>query len=303
MSAQVSQGSRVHLFVAWVSVLLGSALPELVLGFRYPLDPMHWLSLSKAVFLIVVLVLTFSVRTIASLRSLLIILFALHAATGAFGFIVSSVFWKQQVGGIESQFIRVMLDVQFVRVGVALVVLAVLFAIFRSPSRFYFTRGDMGAKATRVAWLGISGAGSWNRVGVVLTAILSLGTLAFLAVAMRPALSALPNLTSMLPAVLVFSITNALGEEIIYRLALLAPTANLAIPGHAMMMSAAYFGLAHYYGIPSGSIGVVMAGFLGWLACRSVSDTKGVAWAFIIHFVQDIWIFWFMAAMFSLHAK
>jgi membrane protease YdiL (CAAX protease family) len=29
-----------------------------------------------------------------------------------------------------------------------------------------------------------------------------------------------------------------------------------------MMMSAVYFGLAHYYGIPSGAIGVVMGGFL-----------------------------------------
>ncbi len=118
---------------------------------------------------------------------------------------------------------------------------------------------------------------------------------------MRPAFVALPNLISMLPAIILFAATNALGEEIIYRLALLAPMANLAPTGQAMIMSATYFGLAHYYGIPSGSLGVVMAGFLGWLACRSVVDTKGVAWAFILHFVQDIWIFWFMAAMFSLH--
>jgi hypothetical protein len=69
------------------------------------------------------------------------------------------------------------------------------------------------------------------------------------------------------------------------------------------VLSAVYFGLAHYYGIPSGALGVVMAGFLGWLACRSVLDTKGVAWAFAMHVVQDIWIFWFMAAMFSLQVK
>lgn len=298
-----SRDSRALLILAWLSVLIGSTLPELVLGFRHPANPMHWLWVCKAAFLIAVLVLTFLVRTFISLRALLIILLVLHVTTGAFGSIVSSAFWRQQVGGIKSQFIRAMIDVQFVRVGVTLIVLAVLFALFRVPSRFYFARGKMSAKASRVAWLGISGSGSWNRVGSALTVILSLGTLTFLSIAMRPALFALPNLISMLPVVLVFSITNAIGEEVTYRLALLAPTANLAAPGHAMMMSAAYFGLAHYYGIPSGFVGVVMAGFLGWLACRSVLDTKGVAWAFIMHLVQDIWIFWFMAAMFSLNAK
>lgn len=303
MNSHVSPGSRTHLFVAWIAVLLGSALPELLLGLRYPLVLMHGLSLFKCAFFIVLLVLTFSMRKIAPLRSLFAVLLTLHVAMGAFGTIVSSSFWMGQVGGIESQFIRTLLGVQFVRVGVMLAALAVLFALFRVPSRFYFGPGHMGAKASRVAWLGISGASSWNRVGIVLTVFLSLGTLAFLSAAMRPAVSLLPGLISMLPIILLFSVSNALGEEIIYRLALLAPTINIVAPGHAMMMSAAYFGLAHYYGIPSGWLGVVMAGFLGWLACRSVLDTKGVAWAFAMHVVQDIWIYWFLAAMLSPHAK
>jgi Type II CAAX prenyl endopeptidase Rce1-like len=92
---------------------------------------------------------------------------------------------------------------------------------------------------------------------------------------MRPALWALPRAFPMLPLVLLFSTTNALGEEITYRLALLEPAVGVVTSGHAMMMSAVYFGLAHFYGIPSGALGVVMAGFLGWLACRSVLDTKG----------------------------
>lgn len=232
-----------------------------------------------------------------------LILLAVHLATGAFGSIVSSGAWKGLVGGIGDPFIRAMVNVQGVRVGVTLVMLAALFILFRHRARFYLAAGDMGAKASRVTWLGISGTSSWSRVGLILMVILSLGTFGFLSLAMRPALAALPSVIPMLPLVLLFALTNALGEEIIYRLSLLAPTTNVVAPAQAMMMSAAYFGLAHYYGIPSGSLGVVMAGFLGWLACRSILDTKGVAWAFILHFVQDIWIFWFMAAMFSLHAK
>ncbi len=286
-----------------MAVLVGSALPELVLGFRYPIGLMHSLSFAKAAFFILLLVLTCFIRKTAPLRPLLAILLTLHVAIGAFASIVASACWKAQVSGIDNRFIRVLLGIQFGRVGVTLVVLAVLFLLFRTPSRFYLRRGDMGAKASRVAWLGISGKSSWNRVGTVLTVILSLGTFSFLAVSMHPALAALPGVLSILPFVLLFSITNALGEEISYRLAILAPVADVVPPGHAVLMTAAYFGLAHYYGIPSGSLGVVMAGFLGWLAGRSILDTKGVAWAFAMHVVQDVWIFWFMAATFSLQAK
>jgi len=34
-----------------------------------------------------------------------------------------------------------------------------------------------------------------------------------------------------------------------------------------------------------------MAGFLGWLLARSVVDTRGVFWAWFLHFLQDVVIF------------
>ena len=289
--------------MAWILVLLTSALPEVGLGLQYPLEPMHWLPIVKAAVLAVLLVASYSVRVISALRPLITILLTLHLATGSFGAMVSSAFWHQCVAAIANPFLRQMIDVQFVRVAVALAVLAVLFGVFRDRSRFYFARGDMVASVSRVAWLGISGTASWARVGVVLAAVLSLGTLTFLSLSLRPAIPALMSTIGVLPIVLLFSVTNALGEEISYRIALLAPVAHVAPPAHVMLMSAVYFGLAHYNGIPSGVIGVTMAGFLGWLACRSVLDTNGIGWAFILHVVQDVWIFWFMAAIFSLHAR
>ena len=297
----VFESVKTRLGIAWGAVLIGSALPELLLGLPYPSALFNtWLSVTKAMLLVLMLLSTVLIRQTAPLRALVAMLLTLHLAMGTFGALVSSSAWRQTLGRIENPFIRTMVDVQFVRVAVTLAVLAVLFLLYRAPKKFYLQPGAMGVPATRVAWLGISGAGSWNRVGTVLTAILSLGTLAFLSIAMRPAVSALPQVLSMLPFTLLFSTTNALGEEITYRLALLAPAVGVVTSGHAMMMSAVYFGLGHYYGIPSGALGVVMAGFLGWLACRSVLDTKGVAWAFAMHVVQDIWIFWFMAALLSL---
>jgi len=34
-----------------------------------------------------------------------------------------------------------------------------------------------------------------------------------------------------------------------------------------------------------------MAGFLGWLLARSVVDTRGMFWAWFLHFLQDVVIF------------
>ena len=60
-------------------------------------------------------------------------------------------------------------------------------------------------------------------------------------------------------------------------------------------MVAVYFGLIHFYGIPYGVVGVLLAGFLGWILAKSIQDTGGFFWAWFIHFWQDVWIFAFMA--------
>ncbi len=61
----------------------------------------------------------------------------------------------------------------------------------------------------------------------------------------------------------------------------------------AFWLTAALFGIGHFYGIPYGVIGVLMAGFLGWWLGKSMLETRGLWWAWFIHFVQDVWIFAF----------
>jgi hypothetical protein len=40
--------------------------------------------------------------------------------------------------------------------------------------------------------------------------------------------------------------------------------------------------------MPSGIIGAVMAGVLGYVMAKSVYETKGIFWAWAIHFLQDV---------------
>lgn len=60
-------------------------------------------------------------------------------------------------------------------------------------------------------------------------------------------------------------------------------------------MVAAHFGIGHYYGVAYGLIGVLLAGFLGWILARSMQQTRGMFWAWFVHFWQDVLIFSFLA--------
>jgi hypothetical protein len=62
-----------------------------------------------------------------------------------------------------------------------------------------------------------------------------------------------------------------------------------------LLLVAAYFGLAHFYGVPYGIVGVMMAGFLGWFLTKAMLETRGFFWPWLIHFCQDVAIFTFMA--------
>jgi hypothetical protein len=53
--------------------------------------------------------------------------------------------------------------------------------------------------------------------------------------------------------------------------------------------------VAHFYGVPYGVIGVVMAGFLGWFLAKAMLETRGFVMPWFIHFCQDVLIFSFIA--------
>ena len=79
---------------------------------------------------------------------------------------------------------------------------------------------------------------------------------------------------------------------VIYGLATLEPAAG---PGQAMLLTAFVFGIGHFYGVPYGIVGAVMAGALGWILNKTMLETRGFFWPWFIHFCQDALVFSFMA--------
>ncbi len=98
-----------------------------------------------------------------------------------------------------------------------------------------------------------------------------------------------------LPAVFIAAALNAFNEEMTYKASFLSVLENVVGKHQALLLMAAYFGVAHFYGVPYGVIGVLMAGFLGWFLGKSMLETRGLWWAWFIHFLQDVLIFAFLA--------
>lgn len=178
---------------------------------------------------------------------------------------------------------------------VAFIILAYLFLLKKKRQLFYLARGDMAAPVEPVKWLGIKAGVKWDKLGRDFAFILSLGTLAFLMIAGHPPLSSLVKAVPFLPAVLLAAAMNAFYEEITYKAGFLAVLVESVGKQPALWLLAAYFGFLHYYGVPYGIIGVLMAGFLGWFLAKSMIETGGLFWAWFLHFLQDVLIFAFMA--------
>ncbi len=178
--------------------------------------------------------------------------------------------------------------IQVIPVTVALLVL------FKGPREAYLVKGDLTIKAEEIKWLGIHKNWiSWGRLAVISGLLISLGTILLTiitvtGVSVKPDFSQLP---ALFPLILVLALFNSLCEGIVYRSAVLSSLKNILPKNQLMLVAAAFFGIAHYYGAPGGMIGVVMSGLLGWYMCRSMYETGGFASSWIIHFMQDVVIF------------
>ena len=172
---------------------------------------------------------------------------------------------------------------------------AVLAVLHRDRRSFYLTRGDLAAPAGVISWLGVRQDTPWSTVGRNLTLAISLGTLAFLVLSGTPTTGLLGAALPALPAILFAAALNAFNEEVSYKASILSVLEAPLGRRDALRMVAAYFGIAHFYGVPYGLVGVALAWFLGWILARSMAETRGMGWAWLIHFVQDVLIFTFMA--------
>jgi uncharacterized protein len=292
-TASVRSGSSI--VVAWLFLLLASTLPRIILQEIFKLQVSANLGSAIAFGVVLIgLILTFVWQEVSGLRQFFILFMVLVAVEWfVFTKMDQLPFYQRWLN--HPSFNVYMLAEQSLRFLVTLLIIGVLFILKRTPAAFFLVKGDASAPVEQVKWLGIKEGERWSKLGPLFALIMSSGTLAFLILAGRPPLDLVIRALPFLPAVLIAAALNAFNEEMTYKASFLSVLEGSLGKRQALMLMAAYFGIGHFYGVPYGVIGVMMAGFLGWFLGKSMLETRGFWWAWFIHFWQDVLIFSFLA--------
>ncbi len=281
------------LVLCWFAMLLGSSAPAVVVRvwFGFAAGWLDWLLPGTVAAMLVA-----SIRWSAfrEMRPYVLMLFVLMLASWLLGLVRTAPWWQQIVWPVPVV-VHQLVGEQVIRLTLTGIMLGALLVI-HPQSTCLLSFGQGGALAAPVPWIGLTRPTPWRRFGPIFALYISGGTLVFLVLAGRPSLAAVPQMIPVMPYIVLIAAANAWSEEISYRASLLAPLRPIVGDTQALLITAALFGLGHYQGIPSGIVGVGMAGVLGWLLGKSMVETGGVFWAWFVHFWQDVLIFSFIVA-------
>jgi hypothetical protein len=271
--------------VAWAAVI-GSTLPEIIWRESGHEISVWWNAGESLLILLAAL----AAIWVVSLRRIARFLIAVSILNFAWGYLSPTLAALPAVLAVTDNVswgARLFLSRTFTLSGVVLVGFTLigsgitrrdLFIAWGNPSAL--------AQPTRVRW-------TW--LGPILIIIFALALAPYLYLTVHPNFRIGDRILRTLPWSFAVATLNAASEEFQFRCVLLAHLRGVFRSSENVLLTAAFFGIGHYYGQPSGTLGVLMASFAGWIWARSMIDTRGCVWAFIIHMVQDMVIFGFLA--------
>ncbi|WP_191906659.1 CPBP family intramembrane glutamic endopeptidase [Microbacterium lushaniae] len=87
-----------------------------------------------------------------------------------------------------------------------------------------------------------------------------------------------------------FAVMNAFTEEAIFRLPYVTMGDNdTNSRAYGLVMGSIVFGFIHFWGVaPNGFVGAIMSAALGFFLAKSIQETRGFFWAFMIHFTLNL---------------
>jgi membrane protease YdiL (CAAX protease family) len=148
--------------------------------------------------------------------------------------------------------------------------------------------GDFRARFMRI---GAHHSLSWGWL-LPIALLLSVGPVIANVVSTRhPDFGSTGRLLPLVPLILAGAAINTFSEEFLFRQVLLARLIPALGVTQAVWLTALRFGVGHWFGNPSGLTGVLLATVFGWFAARSMLDTRGSGWIWLVHLINDVVIF------------
>lgn len=276
-------------------MLITSPLADIILKEFFKLE-ISWLSFIHLGILIILFSLSIFIRSLKSLKNYfglsisLTILFIINDV------VTSSTFWLISFGGDTPSFVQSILKMQIPRFVMALVIFTGLLIFKKHPRNFFVVKGDINAAVKPIKWLGIKEGSSWRKFGPEFGLYLTVGLVIFLLIAGGiPSGTSLSGAVVFIPLIIIMACNNAFFEELLCRASFLSVLENVIGGKHSLMITSVLFGIGHYYGVPYGILGVLLSWFLGYILAKSMLETRGFFWAFIIHIVMDVFIYFSMS--------
>lgn len=292
-TASVPARRSLLLPAAWIVTLCVSLLPDILLReLTGSLPPwLYWAKIGLVIALLVLGLVWQPLRPLCLFFAVLLSVYILESLVGQVFQRLNYLRWLQTA----PPFVQNIGSVEIPRLATSLILVLIMGALFRSFSRFYLTKGDLSARAEPIPLI-MTRPSTWRVLGPAIAGAMVLGLIVFTLVFGRlPSAWALKGVLPMLPFVLLFALINSFGEEMLYRAPWLAALAGPLGGTQALLITAVFFGLGHFYGVPYGVVGVIMAFIPGWLMGKSMLETGGIGWAWFIHFCMDVAIFFFIA--------
>jgi len=187
------------------------------------------------------------------------------------------------------------LSLHGLRLTPALVILVFLLASGRKRDYFFLRKGDSSALFEPSKILTTKTPTSWLKMALIFSAVF-VAVVSILLLG-QAKLSTLTIDWFLVPVAIIVAAMNGFNEEFSLRAAPLGELEPEMGKSDSLIATATYFGLGHYFGVPSGILGVILSGFLGWFLGKSMLETKGLFTAWLVHFLTDIPIFLFFIAI------
>jgi membrane protease YdiL (CAAX protease family) len=294
----MSQERRILLIVAWGVMLIVSDLPDILITRMGGSIP-AWMFWAKAGFLAVFLGLTLLWKAFRPLRQYALVLLALFLALGLTSLVRGTAWFQGCFNHAGISFFAGYAAVMVLDILVALAVIAVLWLMKRDRAAFFLVKGRMNAPIQPIRWLGIKAGASWKTFGWIFAGAAALSVFVPTILGIAPSGKTLLRALPLVPAAVLFAAVNAFTEEAYFRASFLSTLHEAIGKTQTLLITLVFFGLAHWlYGSPPGLVGFLMTGFLAWLIGRSMLETKGILWPWIIHFAPDVVIFISYALLF-----
>lgn len=276
--------TRSLLYAAWAIVVL-LTVPEIILRAFIGADT-SWMPAARIALLTASVALTFVSSVVRPLRRMLVVFLVIYAVEAGF-FLTAIPGTPIYQDAIRDDANLAFLGERLLRIGAVVVMIAVLLAMGLRRHEFYLAVGDIRATAEPMRIPKYPEP--WTKLGRNY-AIISVGLLLlFLVPALQPSLADLS--VGLVAFAAVCAALNAFAEEFLYRAALIPHVLPLFGKSATLLLLPAWFGLAHWFGIPSGLTGVILAAVGAWFFTRSMIETRGIAWAWFLHFLADFTVY------------